>query len=227
MARHLAWVALTIKQVERLMQLLDSLRWRYATKQFDTEKELNDQQLDGLLEAANLAATSYGLQPFKFVVINDQEILDRLVASSYGQTQIAEASHVIVIATRTDVDADYISKYVDLMESERGLPGGALDQYKSVMTGSITKMDDDALNIWATKQAYIALGTLLAACADAKIDACPMEGIVASEYDEHLGLAKMNLRTAVAVPVGFRAKEDAHQTYKKVRQPLSEIVVKV
>lgn len=209
------------------MELLDSLRWRYATKQFDTDKTLTDDQVNELLEAANLAATSYGLQPFKFLVIQDQELQDRLVASSYGQTQVSEASHLIVIATRTDVDADYISGYVDLMESERGLPGGALDQYKDVMTGSITKMDEDSLNVWATKQAYIALGTLLTACATAKIDACPMEGFVPSEYDEMLGLGEMKLRSVVVVPVGYRAQGDKNQRFKKVRRPLSEIVIKL
>ena len=123
------------------MELLDSLKWRYATKQFDSEKTLTEDQVNQLLEAANLSATSYGLQPFKFLVIHDQAKQDQLVASSYGQAQVAQASHVIVIATRTDVDADYISAYVDLIEKERGLDGGAMDQFKAVMTGAITGMD--------------------------------------------------------------------------------------
>ena len=175
------------------MQLLDSLRWRYATKQFDPQRKLSEAQVTQLLEAANLTATSYGLQPFKFLVLQDQAKQDQLVASSYGQTQVAQASHVIVIATRTDVDAAYIGDYVKMMESQRGLPDGALDQYKAMMTGAVTSMDEQAIDIWATKQAYLALGTLLVACAAAKIDACPMEGFVASEYDEIFDLAEMNL----------------------------------
>ena len=91
------------------MELLDSLRWRYATKQFDSERSLSEAQVTQLLEAANLSATSYGLQPFKFLVLKDQAKQDQLVASSYGQAQVAQASHVIVIATRTDVDADYVN----------------------------------------------------------------------------------------------------------------------
>ena len=209
------------------MELLDSLRWRYATKQFGAERSLSEEQVTQLLEAANLSATSYGLQPFKFLVLRDQAKQDQLVASSYGQTQVAQASHVIVIATRTDVDADYISDYVKLMESQRGLPRGALDQYKTIMTGAITSMDEQALDVWATKQAYLALGTLLAACAAAKIDACPMEGFVPAEYDEFFGLAAMNLHAAVVVPIGYRAANDKHQNYKKVRRELDDIVVKI
>ena len=114
------------------MELIESLRWRYATKQFDTQRSLSQEQVQQLLEATNLSATSYGLQPFKFLVLRDQAKQDQLVASSYGQTQVAQASHLIVIATRTDVDANYISEYVKLMETQRGLPEGALDQYKTI-----------------------------------------------------------------------------------------------
>ena len=126
------------------MELLDSLRWRYATKQFDAERSLSEEQVTQLLEAANLSATSYGLQPFKFLVLRDQAKQDQLVASSYGQRQVAQASHVIVIATRTDVDAAYIGDYVKMMESQRGLPDGCLlytspsprDRQKSRMPSS-------------------------------------------------------------------------------------------
>lgn len=209
------------------MKLLESLRWRYATKQFDPKRKLADEQFNQLLEAANLAATSFGLQPFKFVVVTDPEIRKRLVASSWNQAQVADASHLIVIATRTDVDENYLTKFVELMESERGLPSGTLVGYKEMMAGFIAPMDAETLNNWASKQAYIALGTLLAACADAKIDACPMEGIVPKEYDEILGLTDLNLHATVACPVGYRSDEDKHQSDKKVRQPISDIVVKL
>ena len=209
------------------MELLESLRWRYATKQFDTERSLGEEQVQQLLEATNLAATSFGLQPFKLLVLRDQAKQDQLVASSYGQTQVAEASHLIVIAIRTDVDADYIGDYVKLMESQRGLPEGTLDQYKSDMVDAITAMDEQAREVWATKQAYLALGTLLAACASAKIDACPMEGFLAAKYDEFFGLPEMNLHAVVVVPIGYRAADDKYQNYKKVRWELDDIVVKL
>jgi len=223
-----AWARIwktTTQPSRATMDLLEPLKWRYATKQFDAEKSLTNEQVNQLLEATNFTATSYGLQPFKLLVLNDQAKQDSLVASSYGQAQVADASHVIIIATRTDVDADYISDYVDYMESERGLAGGAMDQFKNVMIGSIAGMSEKDRETWATKQAYIALGTLLTACAAAKIDACPMEGFVNAEYDEILGLAEMNLHAVLVIPIGFRSADDKYQSLKKIRRPLSDMVV--
>lgn len=209
------------------MNINTSLRWRYATKKFDPTKVVSDQLVDALLEATNLSATSYGLQPFKFVVIRNQELQDRLVASSYGQSQVAQASHVIVIATRTDIDPDYVSQYVDMLESERELGSGALDQQKAGMIGALSGMSDESKQQWAAKQAYLALGTLLAACATLEVDACPMEGFVSGEYNELLELSKLNLNATVVIPIGYRAPDDEAQNYKKVRRPLSEMVVRL
>jgi nitroreductase/dihydropteridine reductase len=209
------------------MKIIEALQWRYATKKFDPEKVVGDETVTALLEAANLTATSYGLQPFKFVVIQNQKLQDQLITSSYGQRQVADASHVIVIASRTDVDPDYISEYVDLVESERGLGEGSMDQYKEVMTGAITGMSDETRQNWAAKQAYIALGTLLAACAALGVDACPMEGFVPNEYNEILGLSKLKLDATVVVPIGYRADDDQTQEQKKVRRPLSDMVIEL
>ena len=208
------------------MKIIEALRWRYATKKFAPDKVVDDKTVAALLEAANLSATSYGLQPFKLVVIQNQELQDRLVPSSYGQTQVSEASHVIVIASRTDIDSAYISEYVDLVEAERNLGGDALDDYKSVMTRAITGMSDEALRNWAANQAYLTLGTLLAACATLGIDACPMEGFVPEEYNNILGLSELNLDATLVVPIGYRDDNDETQEQKKVRRPLSDMVIK-
>jgi nitroreductase len=209
------------------MEFLEALRWRYATKKFDPEKVVSEQSVESLLEAANLSATSYGLQPFRFVVIRNQQLQDQLVAASYGQRQVADASHVIVIASRTDVDSDYISRYIDFVESERKLPPDALDDYKTVMTGSVTAMSDEQRKHWAAKQVYLALGTLLAVCGAMKIDACPMEGFVPGEYNEILGLSALNLDATVVLPIGHRAEDDENQHLKKIRQPLSDMIVRL
>ena len=209
------------------MNFTDAMRWRYATKKFDPGKSVDEDTVTDLLDATNLSATSYGLQPFKFVVIKNQQVQDQLVASSYGQRQVADASHVIVIAARTDVDADYISQYIDLVESERGLESGTMEDYKSTMTSVVTGMSDEAMQEWTAKQAYLALGTILAACAMLKIDACPMEGFVSSEYDEILKLSKLNLHAVIVVPIGYRAEDDINQSIKKVRRPLAEMVVRM
>ena len=207
------------------MDFLEALEWRYATKKFDASKSVTDERLKKLLKATNLTATSYGLQPFKFVVVQNKELQGKLVASSYGQSQVAEASHLIVIATRTDVDSDYISRYVDFMESERGMGPGDLDGFKKVMNGTIAQMTAEEKLVWAEKQAYIALGTLLAACATLQIDACPMEGFVPSEYDDILKLNEQNLHACVVIPIGYRSTEDKYQHLKKIRQPLDEVIV--
>jgi nitroreductase len=209
------------------MDLSAALRWRYATKKFDPDKVVPEAIVDALLEAGNLSATSYGLQPFQFVVIRDQELQDKLVTSSYGQTQVAEASHVIVIATRTDVDESYINEFVSMMETQCNLATGKLDQYKNVMVGAIGSMSDENRSEWATKQAYIALGTMMAACGALEIDSCPMEGFVPAEYDELLNLPAKNLHAAVVLPIGYRSAEDTKQHQPKVRKPLSAMTVRL
>ena len=122
------------------MNTLESLNWRYATKKFDADRTLTDAQVDQLLEAGNLAASSYGLQPYKLLVIKNQDLQDQLVAHSYNQRQVADASHVIVIAVRTDVNADYISAFSARVEKTRGLDAGEMDTYRDVMVGTIGKV---------------------------------------------------------------------------------------
>ena len=210
-----------------MMNALESLNWRYATKKFDANRTLTDVQVDQLLEAGNLAASSYGLQPYKLLVIKNQDLQDQLVAHSYNQRQVADASHVIVIAARTDVNADYISAYSDRVEKTRGLDAGTMDASKDVMLGTIGKLSPEDLFQWSAKQTYIVLGTMMAAAAQMEIDTCPMEGFVPAKYDELLDLESKNLRSVLVLPVGYRAEDDAAQHQKKVRLPLDEIVVQV
>ena len=209
------------------MNSLQSLNWRYATKKFDANRSLTDAQINQLLEAGNLAASSYGLQPYKLVVIQNQNLQDQLVAHSYNQHQVADASHVIVIAVRTDVDANYISAFSARMEQERGLDAGMLDPYKGMMLGTIGQLSQEDLYQWAAKQAYIVLGTMISAAAQMEIDSCPMEGFVPDQYDQLLDLESKNLRSVLVLPVGYRSEDDAAQHQKKIRMPLEEIVVRV
>lgn len=205
----------------------ENLRWRYAVKKFDDQKVVSEPDLETVLDAGNLTATSFGLQPYQFVVVRDQTIQDQLVAASWNQNQVAEASHVIVIAVRTNIDHQYIADYVAMIESERELPGGTLDPYRDMMLSTVGKLDSDGLEKWAGKQAYIALGSMLAACADLKIDSCPMEGFLPDQYNQLLGLADHHLSATLVLPIGYRAEDDQHQHYKKVRKPLGEMVVRI
>jgi len=205
----------------------ENLRWRYAVKKFDPSKVVPDATVDQILDAGNLSASSFGLQPYKFVVVRDQAIQDRLVSSSWNQNQIAEASHLVVIAIRTDIGEKYIVDYVDMIESQRDMTTGSLGPYRDMMLGFVGKLDAGAREEWATKQAYIALGSLLTACANLEVDSCPMEGFLPNEYDEILKLTDHQLKSVLVLPIGYRAEDDQHQHYKKVRKPLEEMVVRI
>ena len=204
-----------------------ALSWRYATKKFDPTKEVAGEDIETILNATNLSASSYGLQPYQFLLIQDKSLQEKLIDASYGQNQVHDASAVLVFVIRTNIDDDYIRQSAKETEKARGLESGQLDGYAKQMIGSIMGMDDDARKLWATKQAYIAMGTALAACAMLGVDACPMEGFVPDKYDKILGLAEKNLRSVLVLPIGYRADDDVNGSYAKVRKPLSEMVVRV
>lgn len=209
------------------MKLNDNLRWRYATKKFDPQKKLSPELVESILESANLTATSYGLQPYRFILLENRDLQEELVASSYGQRQVADASHVIIIAIRTDVDQEYIHSFIDLKEQQRELPAGSMADYGKQMVKSIMGMTQQQRLDWAGKQAYLAMGTLLVACAIHQVDACPMEGFVPQEYIEKLGLAERNLHAQLVLPIGYRADDDETQHLAKVRRSLEEMVIRV
>ena len=203
------------------------LEWRYATKKFDVSKELPDADLEYILENGNLAATSYGLQPFQIIVVTDAAKKQALMGYAYNQVQVGENAALLILAARTDVDAAYVTEYTARIENMRGLPSGAVDGYKDMMVGHLTSLTENDRLVWAQKQAYIALGTMMVAAAEKGVDHCPMEGFDANAFDEVLGLKAHNLRTTVILPVGYRSSEDASQAYKKVRKPISDIVVRM
>ena len=209
------------------MSLIESLQWRYATKKFDPDKVVPEDQLEQILVAGNLAPTSYGLQPFRFIAIRNQALQDQLVECSFHQQQVADASHVIVVATRTDLDATYVNRFASHMESVRSLPEGSTNGFSDRMVGIIDRMSASELDHWNAKQAYIALGMMMTAAAVLGIDSCPMEGFVPDRYDEILGLNELQLRSVVALPIGYRADDDDAQHLKKVRWPLSEMVIRM
>ncbi|MBD3639262.1 MAG: NAD(P)H-dependent oxidoreductase [Crocinitomicaceae bacterium] len=208
-------------------KLIESLQKRYAVKRFDPTKKLSDKQLDALLEVARLTATSYGLQLMKIVVVEDQELREKLVDCSFGQRQVADASHLLVLCRERDIDLDHIEDYVENISSTRDIEKETLSGFKNAMTNSIlTKRKEDQIN-WMDKQVYIALGKLLAACAILEIGSCPMEGFIPEEYDEVLGLDKLNLASVLALPVGFSASDDPNAKRKKVRRSQDKFVITI
>ncbi|MBB6458954.1 NAD(P)H-dependent oxidoreductase [Flammeovirga kamogawensis] len=209
------------------MALLDSLKWRYATKKFDASKKVDETTLNTILEAGNLSASSYGLQPWKLVVVETKELREELLAHSWGQKQVVDASHLIVIAREANLTADHVNTFADNVKAARNLPEEAIADYRGMMLNTVNSLPDEVKDIWNSKQAYIVLGSLLAACADLKVDSTPMEGFVPEKYDEVLGFDKLGLKSTVILPIGYRAEDDGYQHLAKYRKPLDEVVVKL
>lgn len=197
---------------------LESLNWRYATKKFDSEKEISKEDLNTLLEAIRLSPSSYGLQPYHVIVIKNKELREKLKSASWGQPQITDASYLIVFANNTSFDAELIDSYLTNVSQTRDIELSNLQQYGDFMKSKLIDLPNNLKESWTAKQAYLALGNLLSAAASLKIDACPMEGFEAEVYNELLGLNDKNLNTAVVTAVGYRAADDDTQHYGKVRQ---------
>ena len=206
---------------------IERLEWRYAVKKFDPEAMLTEEQVERLIRAFNLTATSYGLQPIRLVVLHNKEIQASLVQHSYGQKQVGQASHVLVICIETRVDEEYITQYFERVKNIRGTSEKILDPFKNSLVDSFSRKQAEEIKLWATNQAYLAMGNLLTVCALEKIDACPMEGFVPSAYDELLDLPSQNLSSVLVLPVGKRADDDFFSTLRKVRRDIGESVIHI
>ncbi|MEM9649617.1 MAG: NAD(P)H-dependent oxidoreductase [Bacteroidota bacterium] len=203
--------------------ILENRTWRYATKKFDDTKKITDQDLDLLLEATRLSASSYGLQPYHVFVITDSDIREKLKPVSWGQSQITDASHLIVFANTTDFGEELLDGYVQNVSQTRNIPEESLKGYGDFMKSKLLDLPADVKNNWAMKQVYIALGNAMQAAAELKIDTCPMEGFEAEAYNEILGLDEKDLNTSVVLAVGYRSEEDETQHYAKVRKSKEEL----
>jgi len=206
---------------------IKQLQWRYATKKFDNSKILSPEKLNILKQAFNLTATSYGLQTIKMLVVKDKSVREKLVAHSYNQRQVAEASHLLVICIQENIVDNDINTYYDNIKNIRDTPETILKPYREGLMAMVSKMSKEERQQWSTKQAYIALGNLMTVCALEQIDACPMEGFVPSKYDEILELEAKGLKSVLLLPVGYRAEDDMFSEFKKVRKPINEAVIEL
>lgn len=208
-------------------QLLASLEWRYATKAFDTRK-LPDTTWAALEESLRLAPSSYGLQPWKFIVVNDPALRAKLRPVSWNQSQVTDASHLVVFARRTEVTETDVNEFFNQMVSERGADATKLEPYRQMMLGGVVKGKDAAAQKdWAARQVYIALGQLMGAAAAMAIDTCPLEGIDPDAYTEILGLKGTGYEVVVACAVGYRSSEDKYAGMKKIRFPAARVISRV
>lgn len=206
-----------------MSNFIQDANWRYATKKFDATKKVSNEDLDTLKEAIRLSSSSYGLQPYKVLIVENPELRAQLQPVSWGQTQIVDASHLIVFANVTNIGETEIDAYFKNLTETRNIPMEALQGYADFMKSKITSLSEEARNIWTSKQTYLALGNLLNAAAELKIDVTPMEGFEPEQYNEILGLKKLGLNASLVAPIGYRHEEDATQHYVKVRKSNEEL----
>ena len=206
--------------------IISALNWRYATKVFDAAKKIDDATLDTLLESLRFSASSFGLQAWKFVIVENTEIRNELRKAAYDQSQITNASHLIVLC-RTKIDEALVDKFMAAIAESRKIFPSALDGYKNVIMGSLKSRSVEEVEAWAARQVYIALGSLLETAALLQVDACPMEGFDNAKFDEILKLNEQGLYSVVSCPIGYRSTADESANNPKVRFAKEDVIVKI
>ena len=204
--------------------LSQALAWRYATKKFDTRR-LPDATWGAIRDSLVQTPSSYGLQPWKFLIVETPAVRAKLKPVSWDQTQVTDASHLVVFARRTEMTEADVNRHVSRILAVRNLPADKLEPYRQMMLGGVVKGKDAAgQREWAARQCYIALGQLMATAALMRVDTCALEGIDPAKYDEILGLKGSGYETVVACAVGYRAADDAYAQAAKVRFPSEDVL---
>lgn len=204
--------------------ILDQMQWRYAVKKFDPTRKVSEEDWRAMEEVLRLAPSSYGLQPWKFIIVRDPGLRASLRKASWNQSQTTDASHFVVFLYHRAVDEAWVRKNMDITETVRGLPKGTLDKYHDLVCGDVVRGPRaKTIDAWAQRQTYIAMGMLMETAALLAIDTCPMEGLDPAEYDRILGLETGEWGTVAACAVGYRAADDKLQHAKKVRFTREEI----
>ncbi len=205
------------------MNYIENLKWRYATKKFDSSKKISSENLEKLKEAIQLSVSSYGLQLYKVIIVENSTLREKLKSVSWGQDQITEASHLVVFCNYTNVKDKHVDNFLNKTAKTQDMEIKNLSVYGDFMKGKINEMTKSESFNWTSRQTYLALGNLLSACAELKIDSCPMEGFEAEKYNDILGLSEQGLNAAVIATIGYRSNEDHTQNRPKVRKSLNEL----
>ena len=209
------------------MDLLKQLGWRYAVKKFDPDRKVAAEHLEKILEAARLAPSAFGLQPYRLLVIADKQVREALVEYSMNQDKVLNSSHLLVFAIRREINDADIEQYLQLIAETRDTPRENLAGLERILREFIGAMSPEGYRDWAARQAYLALGNLLTACALQQVDACPMEGFAPAAYDRLLQLDQIGLAATVIATLGYRAADDPYAGLRKVRMPKDEFVIRV
>ena len=204
--------------------IIEDLIWRYATKKYDTTKKIPQDQIDILIEALRLSPSSYGLLPFKILMIESAEIREKLKPHSWNQSQITDASHLLVFCSLKEMTDVYIDQHTELVERTRSLEKGQLQGFANFVKVKVNEKSVFDQSEWNARQSYIALGILMQSCAALRIDATPMEGFEPEKYNEILGLNDKNLDATLVCALGYRSEEDTNQHLKKVRKPMTDFL---
>src|SRR6187402_693223 len=208
-----------------MSNFLNNQNWRYATKKFDATKKVSAEDLNTLKEAIRLTSSSYGLQPYKVIIVENPELRAQLQKAAWGQSQIVDASHLFVFANDTNIGDAEIDNFLNAISVARETPLESLAGYGDFMKSVITPLEPAVKNVWTSKQTYLALGNLLNAAAELKIDVTPMEGFSPAAVNEILGLNELGLNASLIATVGYRSEEDATQHQKKVRKSNKELFI--
>lgn len=206
--------------------LVQQLQWRYATKQFDPQHKIPTNVWSALEQSLILTPSSYGMQPWKFIILNQHtSVRERLVACSWGQRQVADSSHYVVFAVRTEITASDVEIYMDSIAAVRKVDKSAVEPLrKMIESGIVRGMNATQQHEWASRQAYIALGNFMTSAALLGIDTCPMEGIDPAKYDEILGLKGSGYATCVGCAAGYRTETDKYAKLAKVRYTAQQVI---
>ncbi|HLS96961.1 nitroreductase [Sphingobacterium allocomposti] len=208
------------------MSLIDDLQWRYATKKMNG-KAVQQEKVDYIVEAARLAPTSSGLQPYKVIEITNPDLKAKIQPIAFGQSQIQDASHLLVFAAYDEYTKERVDATFAQQEQERDLPAGFSDAYKNQLFGTLQRQTSEQHFAHAARQAYIGFGLAIAAAAEQRVDATPMEGFDNAQLDELLGLPALGLRSVTILALGYRdAENDWLVNLKKVRVPKEDFVIR-
>ena len=209
-----------------MSNLLTAYQTRYATKTFDPNKEITDADLEMLIQSLILSPSSFGLQPWHFVVVSNSKIKQKLQIVSWNQAQVGDCSHLFVLCARTNLDQNDGDKLIQLTADNAGIPVESLGQYAGMISGFLDSKTAEELTNWSQKQVYIALGFLMSMAASLGLDSCPMEGFDPNAYNEILDLSSQGLTATLVLPIGYRG-DDKYANAKKTRYSKEELVTLV
>ena len=203
------------------MNIIEKLNWRYATKKFDSSYKLNESEIELVKSVIQLSPASYGLQPYKVLIVTNPEVREKLKEVSWNQPQITDSSALLVFVRNKIVDENEVDSFIENIVNTRGVQKQILEQYESMMKHAVSSQTDEQKGVWVEKQVYLAVGNLLTSLSVIGVDSCPMEGFDKSKYDEILGLTDKT--TVVVCPIGKRDESDDYQHYKKVRKSTNDL----